>query len=78
MRYVVKRYTLLVVMITWRAGAVPSPNKLVADLLTHRRKAVEGLEAARRGGHSSVAEDYIRLIAGWDALLESYGVRPNT
>lgn len=51
------------------------PSRMAADALRRRREAVERMDIVRARGFSAIAQDYERLIARWDELLDRYGAK---
>ena len=46
----------------------------VAELVEYRRQAAARATAARAKGHISLADDFDRVVADWDAMLSRHGV----
>jgi hypothetical protein len=57
---------------------VDTQPQQIADLLKSRLDAVDRAERARAKGFISLADEFDRVVAGWDSTLARYGVAPGT
>lgn len=56
---------------------VDAKSQQIADLRKGRLEAVERADRARAKGFISLANEFDRVVAGWDEMLARHGVVPD-